>query len=163
MTRFTLPFGIREKEHRIDENDSSHKYKFKTKHNVEEISKQIERIKNEREKHRKEKEMQSNMKYEANRKALKKIQSKMIKQRQEEIKKGKNSSLLGNPTYTGIQNKKLGINEEKNQKLTWKVLEELSYSDINQDTSDDFKPSDVLLDESDDELEEELTRLGVSR
>lgn len=112
MTRFTLPFGIREKEHRIDENDTSHKYKFKTKHNVEQISKQIERIKQEREKHRKEKEAQSNLKYEANRKALKKIQSKMMKQRQEEIKKGKREWLtLGNPTYAGIQNKKMGLND----------------------------------------------------
>ncbi len=91
------------------------------------MSKQIQRIKEEREKHRKEKEMQSHAKYEANRKVLKKIQSKMMKQRQEEIKKGH-----GHPsTYVGLQNKKMGQPEDKHQKLTWKVLEDLSYSDIN--------------------------------
>ena len=43
-------------------------------------------------------------------------------------------------------------------------MEELSYSDINTgDDGDTFKPSDVLLEDSSDELEEELTRLGVSR
>lgn len=57
MRKFTLPFGIREKEQRIGEDDPSHKYKFKTQRGVDigNVQKQIEKIKEGREKARKEK------------------------------------------------------------------------------------------------------------
>lgn len=51
--------------------------------------------------------------------------------------------------------------DERHQKLTWKVLEDLSYTDINQDAADDFRPADMMLDENDAQLELELTKLGV--
>lgn len=41
------------------------------------------------------------------------------------------------------------------------MLEDLSYTDINQDAADDFRPADMMLDEEDPQLEHELAKLGV--
>lgn len=119
-----------------------------SKLSIEEIKKQTQEIKSKRTQSKQLKEKEDKEKYDKDREALRKIH--------EQLRKDKASGRY-NGNASGYQR---GLSNDKNIKVTFGVIEKLSYKDFNNGLDgQDFKPEDIIdLDDQDTEDDEILKK-----
>eukprot|EP01022_Parablepharisma_sp_SALTPOND_P014668 TRINITY_DN2013_c0_g1_i1.p7 TRINITY_DN2013_c0_g1~~TRINITY_DN2013_c0_g1_i1.p7 ORF type:complete len:251 (-),score=41.62 TRINITY_DN2013_c0_g1_i1:8165-8917(-) len=141
LSGMTLPFGIREKNGRINRDDPCLKYRFKPDRSVEEIHAKAEKARKLREAEKRRKQREEHEKYLKNREILKRIHEQQIFQK---IEKGE---ATGDKKALDLL-KGIGKGFE-GKKLTLQLLKHLNYKDINLHDEELFKPADLLGDNED--------------
>eukprot|EP01022_Parablepharisma_sp_SALTPOND_P000438 TRINITY_DN1021_c0_g1_i1.p2 TRINITY_DN1021_c0_g1~~TRINITY_DN1021_c0_g1_i1.p2 ORF type:complete len:679 (+),score=80.28 TRINITY_DN1021_c0_g1_i1:12719-14755(+) len=170
MVGMALPFNTRDKQYRIPLGDNSRKYKFVARKAPEEIHQQVELIKKQRVAKQLEKKREEQNKYEKNRKILQRIYHEQIKERMGTI----DSRLVSAPKNEEeeqkvekvVENKKVertNRNETvptKGNELTWDLLKDLSYNDINAAASkeEELRLEKLVLGEEIDEEDNEILK-----
>jgi len=183
LKTIALPFHTKDKSYRIPLSDPSRKYKFRINKNIEEIRKQVELVRQERLNRLRVKVTEERDKYSKNRHILQKIYEKQLSSKQnsiilsgglkiinpilkQQIFSENEPQSMENQNYDErpnvqlenqkiIQNEVIPQNKPSNQKITWDILNNLSYNDIKPENDNlDFKLGD-FINENDNENDTE--------
>ena len=176
---FSSPFGVIDKNERIDKEDKSKKYKFKSKEDKELIKAKVREIKTQRDNQKKKKDQEKEDQYQKHRNLMKNLHFKLMKDKDGGFKEGtipayqlksedqiydvrnshpalKLNQLSASKNPGPQQNAKQSIKPPPN-KYTLESLGLLKYEDFIGGGSDGFNPADIV-DENDHDSEDEILR-----
>ena len=158
---FMLPFNTRAKY------EDTNRYKFKKKADIENVKREVQRLKEQRIKRKKDEETKKNTIYQRNQNIMKKMHEELLRDKGIYIAPGSTigagmpnlGSGMPNPSAYLKQQNKVGYQVPR--KFTLEALGRMDYTDFNPpngtETEDEFKPSDVL--DSDEDIDEEIEQL----
>lgn len=152
IKNFSLPFNTREKY------EDTNRYRFKKKKNIDQIRKEVQKLKERRTMQKKKEDNKKNTQYIRNQNIMRKMHEELVRDKggfagqNSRINAGIHNNLIN-------KNKVFGYNVPK--KFTLESLGRMDYREFNpnqdKESDDEFKPSDVIDSEEgdiDDEIEE---------
>ena len=172
MAGMALPFNTRDKNYRIPIEEASRKYKFVSEKSPDEIKKEVDMIKRQREDRKMAKTKEGQQRYDRNRQILQRIHKHQVHERLGSIE-GKDDPVVSNikrtitvgsanaPQLVPIMAKNEVIPQKKKE-LTWDLLKDLTYNDIanTNNKEDEFLPANFLINEGEEEDNEFLKKLS---
>ena len=174
---FSSPFGVIDKNERIDKDDKSRKYKFKSKEDKAVIKAKVKEIKAQRENQKKKKELEREEQYIKHRNLMKNLHYKLMKDKDGGFKEGtipayqvKSEDQIYDVrnSHPALKLNQLSANKipapqtkrppvVPPNKLTLESLGLLKYEDFVGGGSDGFNPADIV-DENDHDSEDEILK-----
>ena len=163
---FVKPFNMATKDERIDKNDKSKKYKFKSKEDKEAIKEKVKELKRQRELAKKQAQVDKDNQYKKHRNVMKHIHEKLARQKDYGGEEVPNYQVRDNSQIYDVslsqpalklnphqRNPKLKESKTKANKLpnkfTMDSLMRLNYDDVAGSGPDGFNPADILDEDSD--------------
>jgi len=136
LNGMTLPFGIREKQGRIPKDDPCLKYRYKPDQKSEEIRIKAERARKLREAQKKARQIEEEEKYRRNHEILAKIHEQQLLKKLEQGEISNSKRVL--------DNMKSCAKPFEGKKITFQILKNLNYKDINLAPEEEFKPEELI-------------------